>query len=166
MVVFASAGLDSMVKQLVADALPLLIVSDTEAQKQFRSHVERQLKSRDNARVLAHALVADSSREQIILELVAELQSGSLQSVEELARAASYFAIPATDVMPDIDALRLAFHARNEIAHGMDVDFSTAASIRRQRRLDELERYANVILRTASNMLRCVGQRLDSTASA
>lgn len=164
MVVFASAGLDSMVKQLVADALPLLIVSDREAREQFRIYVERQLKTAESTRVLANALVADSCREQIILGLVAELRSGSLQSVDELARAASFFAIPAADVIPDINTLRTAFHARNEIAHEMDVDFSTAASIRRQRRLDELERHANTILRAASNMLRCVDERLESAA--
>jgi hypothetical protein len=164
MVVFASAGLDSMVKQLVTDALPLLIVSDREAQEQFRIYVERQLKTAENARVLANALVADNTREQIILGLVAELRSGSLQSVDELARAASFFAIPAAEVMPDINTLRIAFRARNEIAHEMDVDFSTAASIRRQRGLEELERHANAILRAASNMLRCVGERLQSAA--
>jgi hypothetical protein len=161
MVLFASAGLDSAVKQLVADALPMLIVSDCEARARFRVYVERQLKGTGSARLLADALVAGSGREQMISSLVAKLQACSLQSVEELARAAAFFAVPAVDVMRDVDALRAAFRVRNEIAHELDVDFSRAASIRRQRRLDELERHANAILGAANNMLTCVGERLQ-----
>jgi hypothetical protein len=161
MLVFASAGLDSMVKQLVKDALPVLIVSDREARERLAMWVERQLKTADSPQWLASALVADSSREQIIGGLIAALRSGSLQSVDELARAASFFAVGASDVISDIDALQAAFRTRNQITHEMDVDFSTEDSIRRQRTIDELEHHANAILGAASNMLVCVGERLE-----
>jgi hypothetical protein len=160
MLVFASAGIDSMVKQLVADALPLAVTADPEARGQFRSYVERRLKAPDSARLLADAFAADNSREHLTLALVSDLRSGSLQSVDELARAAAFFAIPVADFIGDVDALRRAFRVRNEISHEMDVDFSVAPSIRRQRQLAEMEDYASSILAAAVKLLHRVSERL------
>jgi hypothetical protein len=164
MVVFASAGLDSVVKQLVVDSLPTVVVSDVEAREQARTYVERRIKAADSSRLLSRALVADSARDYLIEVLVGDIRSGSLQSVDELSRAASCFAIPAVEVIDDVEALRAAFHARNQISHEMDVDFATAPSIRRQRGRDELERHANTILLAANRTFERVGERLLGSA--
>jgi hypothetical protein len=164
MVVFASAGLDSVVKQLVVDSLPTVVLTNVEAREQARTYVERKIRADGSPRLLSQALVADSARDYLIELLVGDIRSGSLQSVDELSRATSFFAIPTADVIDDVDALRAAFHARNQISHEMDVDFAAAPSIRRQRGRDELERHTNTILIAANRAFDRVGEKLLGSA--
>ena len=44
MVLFAGAGLDSMVKQLIRDALPTIIECDEGATLQFKDYIEKRLR--------------------------------------------------------------------------------------------------------------------------
>ena len=79
MLVFASSGLDAMAKQLIADALPVVIAGHDAARDQLRIFVERRLRTPDSEELLAEALVADDGRAVVVQRLVSELRAGSLQ---------------------------------------------------------------------------------------
>jgi hypothetical protein len=119
--IFAAAGLDSMVKQLVRDTLQLVIAKDRGAHSQFTDYVQGRLRRMDGAdlRFLAEALAADRPAPHLQQELVRELTSSSLQSKDQLLRVAGYFAIPANEISKDLNKLQAVFQARNQIAHEM-----------------------------------------------
>lgn len=49
MVLFAGAGLDSMVKQLIRDALPAIIERDEGATLQFKDYIEKRLRESEGS---------------------------------------------------------------------------------------------------------------------
>ena len=126
MLSFASAGLDALVKQLVQDALPLIIDKRPGAGDMFRRSVERLLRTGDgiDQRRLAEVISDHSPRSRLVELLVKELTSNSLQSTDELLRVAAHFDIPSAKITTDPKRLSEVFHARNQIAHEMDVDLS------------------------------------------
>ena len=95
MLVFASAGLDSVIKHLVKDALPTVIEKDNAACDNFRKFVERKIRQDDQPdyKTMAGILVAKSPIDHMLNLLVRDLTAKSLQSVDELFRIASYFNI-------------------------------------------------------------------------
>lgn len=54
--------------------------------------------------------------------LIDDLVSQSLQSKEQVLRAASYFDIPSATLAPNLKMLEDIFRARNEIVHEIDND--------------------------------------------
>jgi hypothetical protein len=104
---FAAAGVDSMVKQLIADALPAVIERSEGARAKLEDYVDRRLRRDDQSgtKLLAAALASTDARSVIVDALVRELRSTSLQSVEELSRAVAYFDIPTVDVIEDAAGL-------------------------------------------------------------
>src|SRR5271156_2613930 len=121
--IFSAAGLDSMVKQLVRDALHLVIAGDGGARKHFRDSRQSRLNRSEpvDLQFLASALAAESPVEHLKAELVRELTSSSLQSKDQLLRVAAYFASGAVEVTQDVNKLQMVFQARNQIAHEMDI---------------------------------------------
>ena len=157
MLLFSSAGLDSMVKQLARDALPIVIELNAGAREQFRIFVERQLRNdQDRFALLSAAIVGD--KEELQHVLISDLTAKSLQSVEELSRTAAYFDIATIDLIPDPNALRDVFIARNQIAHEMDVDSSTAEQ--RHRDFAAMRSYTEEIFTVACRYLSLVDSRL------
>ena len=69
----------------------------------------------------------------LIAELVGELTSQSLQSKDQVLRAASFFDIPSNALTPDIRLLDRIFQSRNQISHEMDVDLNQPNRNRRPR---------------------------------
>ena len=131
MVVFAGAGLDSALKQLVRDAFPPLIdQGDSDARKAFEGFAENRLS--DN-RAIARLLISESPRQGVIDQLVEERTAGSLQSWEELTKVAGYFGV--VDQIPHGKTdLKPAFDCRNLIVHELDVDIEGSAPGDRQPR--------------------------------
>jgi hypothetical protein len=162
MLLFAGAGLDSMAKQLVRDALPQVIQRQEGSRENLREFAERQLRrdERIASRLLAIALTSTDPRGEITGELINELVGGSLQSAEELARLAAYFDIPTIDLIADQQLLVAIFRARNEVAHELDVDFAQEQGHRRRRDRDTMVRYATELFRVAAVLLRSVEARV------
>jgi hypothetical protein len=160
--VFAAAGLDSLVKQLVRDALQTVIAKNKGAHAQFTEYVQSRLRRTDGAdlRFLAEALAADRPSRHLQQQLVAELTSSSLQSKDQLLRVAAYFAIPASEISTDVGALQQIFHARNQIAHEMDILLGQKNRGRRQRKAEEMKDYASTVLKTALAFYTAVEKRL------
>jgi hypothetical protein len=164
--IFATAGLDAMVKQLIKDALPVVIKRDAGTLEQLAEFVQGRLFRTDsaspqlNSKFLAKVLVADSPREILERDLVSQLTSDSLQSKDQLLRADAFFAIPASDITSSLGELQKIFIVRNQIAHEMDIDLTQSNRKRRPRKRDEMAKYASQILEVATNFYNAVSKKL------
>lgn len=162
MLVFACAGLDSMIKQVVRDALESVIDQSDGAYRNFQVFVEKRLARQDtlDPRFLARVLTGMDPRKVLITELVDELTSRSLQSKDQVLRAASYFDIPSNELTQDINLLEKIFQSRNQISHEMDVDLNQPNRNRRPRRKEVMIRHTETILQLATAFLTEIDQRL------
>lgn len=169
MLTFASSGLDSMIKQLVRDALPSVIDLREGAQDKFQEFVDRRLRSGDapNYAFVAAVMADPNPRNHLLDGLVRKLTSSSLQSVEEILRVGSYFDIKSTKLILDPNAAREIFAARNEIVHEMDIDFQRPNRNRRPRKVQDMEDKTQALFEIAHRFLTEVNTRLidDEEAS-
>ena len=163
MLLFACSGLDSTVKHLIRDALPAVIDEDSTAEDNFRDFVEKKLPANGrDATLLAAVLTSRDPRKVLVDELVADLVSGSLQSVDRLLRCGSFFNLPSRDLIQDPALFRELFQARNQIAHEMDIDFSQPRRNRATRAKDQFVEYASVALECGAKFLNGVDVKLQS----
>ncbi len=160
--VFAAAGLDSMVKQLVRDALHTVVAKEKGAHAQFADYVQSRLKRMESIdlRFLAEAIASEHPSNHLKQELTKELTGSSLQSKDQLLRVAAYFAIPANEITKDPNKLKMVFETRNQIAHEMDILFGQTNRGRRQRKYGTMSEYTTVILTTAVAFYSAVAKRL------
>ena len=70
MLLFACSGLDSTIKHLIRDALPSVIDQVGGAESNFRTFVERRLRTEQSADLLAATLTSHDPRRALIDELV------------------------------------------------------------------------------------------------
>ena len=162
MLTFASSGLDSMIKQLVRDALPEVISVREGAHDNFQKFVERRLRRGDGPDyAFVAAVMADPNpRNHLVDRLVRHLTSSSLQSVDEILRVGSYFDIPSPKLIPDANAARKIFVARNQIVHEMDIDFDRPNRNRRPRKLADMKTNTQALFEVAHQFLTEVNSRL------
>ena len=160
--VFAAAGLDSCVKQLVRDALRIVIAHDEEAHRQFTGYVRSKLRRKDgrDLRFLAEAIAADKPTLYIQDQLVSELTRSSLQSKDQILRVAAYFAIAPAEISNDLERLHEIFQVRNQIAHEMDILLRLPNRGQRQRSAADMTGYASFVLNTALSFYTAVENRL------
>ena len=164
MLTFASSGLDSMIKQLVREALPIVIDNREGAQQEFQKFVERRLRKDKeghlNNEFIAGVLVRPDPRRYLVEQFVERLSSRSLQSVEGIQRVGAAFDIGSNVLIPDRNALREVFEARNQIVHEMDVDFTDAGRHRRPRTDDDMTEKTNALFEVSLRFLDAVDERL------
>jgi|SRR5579859_7793350 len=162
MLIFSTAGLDSMVKQLVTDALSEIIERDAGATQMFKQFIERRLKKSEelDRQFLADILGDAKPRSRLIGELVSDLTSRSLQSTEQLMRVASHFNIPSKDLCTDIPYLTRIFSARNQIAHEMDAEFAQSKRTRRLRAKEMMTEFTNEVFQISGKFVSQVDQRI------
>jgi hypothetical protein len=162
MLLFASAGVDSLVKQLVRDALPAVLAHNAAAGEMFKTFVGRRLRSGDeiNTKLLADILGDQKPRERLVSLQVEELCSSSLQSTEELLKAGAAFDIRSTEITDDPNRLTNIFRIRNQIAHEMDVDFTQANRSRRPRGRQPMVTNTNYLFGVANAFLEQVDRKL------
>jgi hypothetical protein len=148
---FAAAGLDAMVKQLIRDALGKVQESDPGSKQQFSEYLQARLARTPpiDVKMLAQALMADSPREHMRNELFRELTGSSLQSKDQLLKVAAHFAIGAQQLTSNLDQLKKTFDARNQIAHEMDIQFGQINRGRRSRTLEQMTEHTTLLLKVA-----------------
>lgn len=158
MLVFATAGLDSMAKQLIREALPVVIANSTGAEAMFKQFIERSLRGPEDIgrRLLADVLGDARPRERLMEALISDLTAGSLQSADELLRVAAYFDIPSKELVAAPDDVKKIFQVRNQIVHEMDVNFAAVNRNRRSRAKGTMVKYTNEIFRVAADLLAAV----------
>lgn len=171
MLVFAGAGLDAMLKQLIRDALPSVLKRDLRAREELEKFSSKRL-LRDgddeisaglNIKVLARVLLADSARSVLIELLIEQLTAGSLQSVEELFRILPYFGLDATGVGVSQAELKPVFQCRNLLIHELDIDFDQKNRNRFPRRKEDMKKHTEKLLRVSSQILAAVDGKLART---
>jgi len=161
--VFAAAGVDALVKQLVRDTLPSIVDQDIGARQQFREYVKTALLRKEQLDIdlLADVLLADNGTEQLKAKLCRDLTSNSLQSHEQLLKVASFFAITPASLVVTIPELKAAFAVRNQISHEMDVDIQGTTRKRRSRKFSNMKAEAEKLITVGLAFYNSVAQRLS-----
>ena len=162
MLTFACAGLDSMVKQLIRDALPTVIERNEAANESFKRFIAGRLRRGDefDHKLMAEVLCDIEPINRLVDTLISELVSGSLQSTSAVFRAGSFFDIPSRELQEDVQSLNEVFLTRNQIIHEMDVDFAQLNRNRRPRRLQSMIDGTNLIFSVANAFLMRVEAKL------
>ena len=122
-VVFAGAGLDATLKQLIRDTLPLLLDCNEQAHDKFETFAANRLRTGDtaDAKVLARYLTSSDPRGRLIEDYIHELTGSSLQSDKEVQLAAGALGINDGQLRKRIKGLEELFSIRNEISHELDL---------------------------------------------
>ena len=157
-----AAGLDSMVKPLIRDALPIVIDHVEEAEGRFREFVRKKIASDDKSELLAAALSTGDPRTKLVEKLVAELTSQSLQSKQQVLSAAAHFGLTVNQLMAKPNVYDQVFRARNEIAHEMDIDFDQPRRSRTPRHKATTVGQAQAVLDCAARFLAGVDRQLQA----
>lgn len=179
MLVFASAGIDIFLKQIIKNSLPAVIETDNGAQTMFIQFIERRLKKtresdkivsiQENTQVdikfIAGAIGSNDTRNYLLKEYEKDLVNSSLQSRDEIFRVAAAFAITSEKILGKIkaDSLKDVFLARNDVIHEMDIDFNkTVASDTKKRKQDETVKQCKIIFEIMNNFLKEVSLKLEN----
>jgi hypothetical protein len=122
-VVFGCAGLDASLKQLIRDALPVLLEINTQAREKFLSFVQRAINLEVPAakRTLAEVLTASDPRGTLVDRYIYEMTGSSLQSKQQVTEAAGALGISDPAIRREVGALDPVFVARNQIVHELDL---------------------------------------------
>lgn len=122
-VVFVGAGLDATLKQLIRDALPLLLECNEQAHDKFETFAADRLRTGDTVevKVLARYLTSSDPRGRLIEDYIYELTGSSLQSAEEVQLVAGALGINDRQLRERIKGLEALFKMRNEISHELDL---------------------------------------------
>ena len=181
MVVFACAGLDSFLKQLVTDCLELIINTDEGASENFRNFVEKRIKNKnyfsrispkgqegddpmvDFDYAFLSTFLCSNEPKKIIMEEYKKGFNGSLQSVEEASRVGKAFAIGTSEILGKIDMkdFKKVFDARNKIAHELDITFEAQSKWdTRKRSSAEILEICNYVLIVMQNFVMEVDKKL------
>ncbi len=168
MLIFASAGLDSMVQQLVKDALGIVINCDRGAFQQFESFISTAIKMPVSGsqlptidfNMLASALSQRTPRDAFLSTLVKKLTSNSMQSRSQLLSAAAHFGIIADELMSDFKKVDQVFEIRNRISHDMDIDFNQSNRRRFPRKREDMVGNTNLLLEIADKFFVAIEKRV------
>jgi len=170
MLVSAASGLDAMTKQLIREALPIIIQIDKEALVELEKFVTRRLKDgtddiSERTPFLARVLTAPSTQKQIIEDYIGYLTKGSLQSSDELSRVTKAFGISQKEVSIDHTKLRPIFESRNRIIHELDINFNVKRRRRNLRSEGTMKSYTETLIELAENILKSVDSKLSKAKS-
>lgn len=166
MLIFAGAGLDAAIKQVIKDAFKRLLRRDKSVQAKAIEHFSKHLARGDTSlKDLARWLFQDKPRSAMASDLIEDLTSGSLQSKEQLEKVIDYLKLDKKNVLVAKDAeVKAAFDARNLIIHELDVDFSKPPQqgkrTRTQRQRKDMVSHTNVVFRIAAGFLLEVENKL------
>lgn len=161
--VFAAAGLDSSIKHLIKDSLQSLADFDDGVGQQFHKFVKKVVADESPNR-LALALLADSPRRHLLDSYIYELTGSSLQSFEELGKAAGALGIKITTLTQKKKDLEEVFRVRNKIIHELDVRFEAQQGQRdrNSRSKTDLERDAKLLLKIGNDFFKAVEKKLEA----
>jgi hypothetical protein len=165
MFVFATGGLDSLIKQSIKDALSNVIENCEGANAMFENFVSKEIqdkKSVDNrldSKLIAKLLTSNDPRDELKSRLAYELTSNSLQSKDQILKVVAYFDIPSRSIVADFDNLHNIFLERNKIIHEMDINFEGDGS-RNKRELEITITSINTLLELGDKFIIEVDERL------
>lgn len=165
-VVFAGAGVDSVLKQALRSCIPLQIERSQSARDKYldfvTAHIQdgRSVSPRQIARVLIEREPEVALRE----EYVRSLTGSSLQSQTQVTATLAALGLQdSRDLFKDSKDLNALFKARNQIAHEMDM---TSAAVRSRGRRSRHERSLDTYVTTCHTGLNYCQRVLNSLNDA
>lgn len=122
-VAFATAGFDSVIKQLMRDALPQIVERDELARKKFVAFTMRLIDpaTADGREQLALLLTRRDPQPALVSQYVRQLNSSSFQSVNQAEIAAAALGLSDPALRKKLKELGPIFRARNQIVHEFDL---------------------------------------------
>lgn len=162
---FAGAGLDTALKRLVSQSLPMLVAADIGAAERLSKHAERRVRFGDGGvdpKELIQLLLSTGKTPRDILlgSWIYELTDGSAQSADRVVELASACGMDVKDLRKRIGPtdgktrlLERAFLARNAIAHELDV---TSPAEGGRKKLESIRAY-----RSRTDIQEWCGEVLD-----
>jgi len=169
--VFAAAGLDSVFKELIRGAVPMLAIFDVDVRRELETFVRRQLRGEADepgaslgTKFLARVLIADSPMTGVIEDYILELTGSSLQSASQVVKTLKALGLNHREVVPDLDELDNIFRIRNQIIHELDVNLRAQQGHRdrNDRAIDEMVSYAMTLLEIARSALSLVDAKFEA----
>jgi hypothetical protein len=167
--VFAAAGLDSTLKELIKGSVRTLSKIDTTVQEQFETFVQRKLRGDSEEpgpvsgnKFLASILASALPQERLLNEYVLYLTGSSLQSVDQLFKSASALGADTKLIADNKTELTKIFAARNRIIHELDVKFTGKVGHRQRNRpkKSEIERQCKLLLDVAAAIIGSVRKNM------
>ncbi|MBI4088966.1 hypothetical protein HY415_02620 [Candidatus Kaiserbacteria bacterium] len=169
MLVFACAGLDVFLKQLIKLKLPELIEHDPAVKIRFQKYVLGKMEDdgKIKASVLALALISDSPKDILLNTYLESFTGESLQSVQQLKNISEAFALPTkTLIKARQGKLDGAFAVRNSIIHEMDINVeksrSTGHRTRYQRTYPVLADHVKTVLKLAEDIFESCKEKFEA----
>jgi hypothetical protein len=171
MLVFAAAGLDSVLKRLIKDSILDLSKIDDKVRARLESFISGQLRtdstgtmSNRTAGFLAAILASPSAHTKLIELYIAYLTGTSLQSADEVARTISALGLEHKPLKFEIALFKKIFDVRNAIIHELDINLDSRSRRRNIRRRDEMREYSEALLRLADAIVEAVDNKLKRVA--
>jgi len=168
--VVAASGFDAMLKQLIRDTLPFLVDGDYRVSEGLEKFIQRQVKSEDGgseayagAKFFAKVLAASSTQGAVIDQYIRELTGDSLQSADQIMKAAAALGVDTAAAKLNPKELRDIFLIRNKIIHELDIDLDGSRRKRNQRKQDDMVKYCDTLLKTGIAILKVVDEKLWKT---
>jgi len=167
MLVMAAAGLDSMLKQLIRDAMPTLVRANAVVREGLEKFATRSIRGDadspeplSGAKFLGRILAAESQQAQVIEEYIRDLTGASLQSAPELAKTAAALGLSKTKVV--VERFKEIFDIRNKIIHELDMNLASDRRKRNLRGRESMMKHTNALLEIGESVLQEVGEQLAS----
>lgn len=168
--VFAAAGLDSMIKQLIRDTLPMLVRVDASVKEGLETFVGRQIRGDSDSgeaasgrKFLAKILTAENQLDELIEQYILSLTGSSLQSASELSKAAQALGLKAGELGIDQAKLKPIFDVRNKIIHELDINLDAAVRNRESRARNMMVQTSNALLEVGQSIIVAVERKLANS---
>jgi len=150
---FSGAGLDTALKRLAAEAIPMLVETDADVAKRLEEFAEKQISDASgnaSPKELIRLLLGTGAtpRDVMTTRWINNLEASSAQSAARVTEIAGALGVVDPELRRRIAAtktrsstLEKAFIARNQIAHELDVTKPEEAA---RKRLESIRQYRNV----------------------
>lgn len=139
-VVFAGAGVDSVLKQALRSCVPIQVESTGDARSKYLEFVTRHIQEGQSISPskVARLLIEQNPESELREAYVRSLTGASLQSQEQVKATLSALGLQnSTELYKRSKDLNALFKARNEIAHEMDM---TSAAVKSRGKRNRHER--------------------------
>lgn len=161
------AGVDAVLKQTIRDSLELLLEKYAAVREGFERFIRKRISGEGDilelaggAKFLAAMLAEREPRKKLIEEYIKELTGDSLQSAEEILKAAAALGLDAKSLALNIAKLKETFAIRNKIIHELDIDLAAKVRKRRVRSQADLVDSADFMLGTTKSIVEAVDAKL------
>lgn len=169
MLVFAGAGLDSSLKQIIRDSFRTLARNDDKIRKKIEVFIEKRLRSKDSIdeieyhkNMLSKILLSEDPRDFIIEYYIDHLTGSSLQSTQQLLSIVAALNINSDMIRDNKNDLDKLFDVRNKIIHELDVKFKARPREKKRyfRRMNEMRAWTELLLNLSDELIIAIETKL------